>query len=221
MTALYAASAAPLTQATLFAKAYAMASPYRKSKVDRCKFDQDKRLSLAAEVLLQYGLQQAGIAPDAVIVYGEHRKPFLLRSGTEFNLSHSGDYVLCAVSDSAVGCDVQLMQPGRLAAARRFAPAEYAHIMAQPTEAAQNELFYRYWTAKESFLKATGLGLQLPLQEVEIHLGDTVTVRQSVDGRTFCFREYSDLPRHHCTLCAAEDCSDTRLQIINLKEVLR
>ena len=84
----------------------------------------------------------------------------------------------------------------------------------------RSDLFFRYWTLKESFLKATGLGMKLPMDEFQIRLGTDIDVIQSVDSRRYTFREYDDLPGCRCALCAAGDCRDTELRIVDLKKIL-
>ena len=66
-------------------------------------------------------------------------------------------------------------------------------------------LFFRFWTLKESFMKATGLGFRLPLDAFSIIPGpEGVTLRQQVDSRQYYFREY-DLQDGYCyALCSAE-----------------
>jgi 4'-phosphopantetheinyl transferase len=83
-----------------------------------------------------------------------------------FNLSHTGGMVACAVaSGHELGVDAEdtTRRLDYLALARRFfAPAEVAAIEgAAPAE--QPAAFYRFWTLKEAYLKARGLGLSAPL----------------------------------------------------------
>lgn len=94
--------------------------------------------------------------------------------GLVFNLSDSGAQVLLAIArDRALGVDVECHRPvvalERLAA-RCLAPSEWAHWEAQP-ESARLETFFRYWTAKEAFVKAVGRGLSLGLQRCAVDLG--------------------------------------------------
>lgn len=106
---------------------------------------------------------------DFTIVYGEHGKPYI--AGLEhifFNLSHSGDYVVCAFSDSEVGMDIEKVGSVRMGVARRFFhPGEIKKLEALSAEL-QDDLFFRYWTVKESFLKYTGSGLSVPLSSFEV-----------------------------------------------------
>ena len=85
-----------------------------------------------------------------------------------FNLSHTAGLVAVVVTRTVdCGVDVEYMRPLEDAVAisgRFFSPEEIVHLaMAGPEE--QHERFYAYWTLKESYIKARGMGLALPLDQ--------------------------------------------------------
>lgn len=219
---LYAADAASLADAQLYARSLNAVSPLRRQKAERLADVRDRRLSIGAELLLRCALRDAGIGEFPLeFGFGPQGKPHLKDHSISFSLSHSGQYALCAVGACDVGCDVEKIRPIDLKLAKRFfAPSEYDDIAARPTPEAKTELFFRYWTLKESFMKATGLGLLLPMDEFQMILGDNISAEQTVDGRSYSFREFEDIPGYRCALCAAESCSDTHLHIIDLKDFL-
>lgn len=219
---VYAASVEPLKEEALYARAYAAVSPERRQKADRFRFAADRRLSLGAALLLRCALRAEGLpVPSGEVVYGEQGKPFWKDSALHFNLSHSGEYALCALAPCEVGCDIAQITPIDLALARRFfTRAEYEAIAAQETPEAQRELFFRCWALKESFLKATGLGLKLPLNAFSFVLGESVSVVQAVDRRSYTFAEFADLPGYRCALCAAGDCTGAALHVLDLRAAL-
>ena len=219
---LYAASVAPLADGERYAAAYAAVSPARREKIDRFRFERDKRLSLGAELLLRHALHAEGLGEVPMTFdYGTQGKPYFKSSGVFFNLSHSGEYVLCALAPYEVGCDVEKITPIDLNIARRFFfRSEYADIAAQETVEARSELFFRYWTLKESFMKVTGLGMKLPLDAFEIVRAAEITVHQSVDTRQYSFAEFDDLFGYRCALCAAGDCRGAVLHTVDFAEVL-
>lgn len=101
-----------------------------------------------------------------------------------------------------------------------FFRAEYDDIAAQTTQEARNGMFYRYWTLKESFMKATGLGMKLPLDAFRIVRGSEISVVQSVDGRNYHFAEYEEIPGCKCALCTAGDCRGAALRMADLRQIL-
>lgn len=219
-TIVYAADITALSEPQLFAEAYAAVSPERREKADRYKFDNGKYLSLGAELLLRYGLLDAGYKSFPLsFSLGNNGKPYLKDGGIYFSISHSDNWAVCAVSDCELGCDIEKIRPVDLKLSRRFTAKERDDIMsANPDE--QLGLFFRCWTLKESFMKATGLGLSLPLNEFQIVMGDEISVIQSVDERSFSFREFDEIRGFKCAVCAAGDCRDAELKIIDLGELI-
>jgi len=96
--------------------------------------------------------------------YSEHGKPTLSggMSGRHFNLSHSDDRAILAICGAPIGADVERIGAAHEdVAVNYFSPVEAAAFMATP-EAERAEAFYRWWTAKEAFLKALGTGFSRP-----------------------------------------------------------
>ena len=92
----------------------------------------------------------------------EWGRPELADGGPRFSLSHSGSLVMLAVSDAPCGCDIEERRADRpLAriAERHFHPAAFADFRRL---GASPELFYRFWTLGESYMKGVGKGFALP-----------------------------------------------------------
>ena len=109
----------------------------------------------------------------------ERGKPYFQdRSLPRFSISHSGEYVVCALSKHEVGCDIQIMEgkdsDRTLKIGKRFF-SEREFLDMERAEDPQ-DYFYRIWTIKESYIKALGEGLSLPLDSfyVEISEGDSL-----------------------------------------------
>jgi 4'-phosphopantetheinyl transferase len=103
----------------------------------------------------------------------EHGKPALEDHILDFNLSHSGDYALVAVTGgSKVGVDVELIRSDmeyEKIAERFFSPNEVIELRALPSEQKVRG-FFNCWTRKEAYIKAHGLGLSLPLGSFDVSL---------------------------------------------------
>jgi 4'-phosphopantetheinyl transferase len=112
-----------------------------------------------------------GIAPGSVVFrFGPHGKPFV--DGLRFNISHSGGRALIALAHVEVGADIELPKGRRTddIARRFYAPGEIARMFALTDAAARQDAFFRVWTCKEAFLKATGEGLSRSTRSYEIEL---------------------------------------------------
>lgn len=206
MIKVYTADVGALSDPARFRRVYEGVSPWRREKADRMRLEKDRRLSLGAGALLEAALAAEGVN-DFTMTTGPNEKPRLAHgAGLHFNLSHSGTKVLCAVSDHEVGCDVEQIAQADMRIARRcFCPEECAALLRCPDEARRSVLFCRYWTLKESFMKATGLGFRLALDQFCVTIGDgRITVRQSVDDRTYHFREFDRSDGYRYALCSVD-----------------
>ena len=91
--------------------------------------------------------------------------------GLEFNLTHSGDIVLCAFTRSgAVGIDIETagLMKNVDAVVNRFFAAEEKDFFKTLADFEKNEFFFRLWTIKESYVKAIGAGMQIPFDGFSI-----------------------------------------------------
>ena len=112
-----------------------------------------------------------GIEPREVVIrIGSHGKPFV--DGLRFNISHSGGRALIALAQVEVGADIELPKPRRTddIARRFYAPGEIGRLFQLDDPQARRAEFFRLWTCKEAFLKATGEGLSRSTRSYEIEL---------------------------------------------------
>ena len=141
-----------------------------------------------------------------------------------FNLSHSGDYVLCAYGDVAkaqVGCDLEEVKELRLSVARRFfGEREYRHIAETKDPECKTWLFYRYWVLKESFMKATRKGMAMDMRSYEIGWdqgGKPVIARKPEEyADAYYCREYRMQGVHAAMAVCTTDPDIGELQAIEL-----
>ena len=165
----------------VFAHFFAKMAPERQKKIDAFKFDRDKRLSLGAGVLLETVAAQAGAGE---LCYGEKGKPFFAQGGVHFNLSHSGHYAVCAVSDKPVGVDIETV--------RVFSESLVRHVFDSGERAfaqGSDERFTQLWTIKESVMKFFGQGVGISPKKISIGFEPRVCVTTEgydCDNLRFC-----------------------------------
>jgi 4'-phosphopantetheinyl transferase len=106
---------------------------------------------------------------------GPHGRPEIDEPGVtwRFNVAHSAGLVACVLADGHdVGVDVEDLERRGISpgfARRYLSPGEVADVEAQPAEVQQERLL-TYWTLKEAYLKARGLGVSVPLSDIEFTL---------------------------------------------------
>lgn len=141
-----------------------------RARCDRYLFERNRHEHVVAHALKRLCLSRyAPVDPRAwSFVIGERGKPEIAApaSGLRFNLSHTDGLVACLVADAAdVGVDVETSARGTdtdAIASRFFAEPEVEAMMALPSEEHRYR-FFEYWTLKEAYIKARGLGLAIPL----------------------------------------------------------
>lgn len=207
MIQTWAADITPLLKEEIYQKYYNMAPRFRQEKADRIRFMRDRAQSIGAWVLYQRMREAYGVDDKAV-----------------FNLSHSGKYVLCSVEDSGkkqvkLGCDVEMVgTAGEKIARRFFCPAETDYIMGMPEVEERNQAFYRYWVLKESFMKATRLGMGLDMRSFEIGFDERnipVLVQKPCEMTSdYYYKEYPELNREaRIAVCSTEKIFAEKLHI--------
>jgi 4'-phosphopantetheinyl transferase len=125
----------------------------------------DKARCLVSGLLLR---QICGVIEDSQLIYGDNGKPYLKNSTMYFNISHSNDYVVLATSHREIGIDIENIERktpySNKVAARCFTQQEREWMAHE----GGNEAFFRLWTAKESVMKASGLGFSLPPESFSV-----------------------------------------------------
>ncbi|HKV80418.1 MAG TPA: 4'-phosphopantetheinyl transferase superfamily protein [Candidatus Sulfotelmatobacter sp.] len=156
-----------------FRELYESLSPDETEKATRLRFDKHKQSYVICRGLLRSILAgYLGLRPAEIqIEYGPQGKPFLQNSPVHFSVSHSEDRVLFAFcKNHELGIDLEYMRdlPDAERLARRFfAPSEFLEFCGT-SPAIRTEAFFCRWTRKEAYLKATGLGLSLPLDTFQV-----------------------------------------------------
>ncbi|MBR7049874.1 MAG: 4'-phosphopantetheinyl transferase superfamily protein [Methanobrevibacter sp.] len=165
-------------------KAYSSVSKDRKDKIDFYRFEKDKKLSAGAYLLLKKLLSEENIT-NPLFKTEKYGKAYISNfENVYFNLSHSGKMVLCAISDREVGVDIEYSDPeiDLNIAKLYFYNGEYESIMNSQNPADE---FFKYWVLKESYMKYTGLGMNLKLDSFEIKIGDEIKLKNDDEGLKF------------------------------------
>ena len=126
----------------------------------------DRLRSIAAYALAQQMLAEAGVKQPIPFSFEPNGKPYV-GGGPFFSLSHSGDFVACAVAERPVGVDIETFRPLRAQLACRVCCEEEAGYVF-PDGDFDVRRFLRLWTAKEAVLKCTGEGIRGDLRSVQV-----------------------------------------------------
>ncbi|WP_295722813.1 4'-phosphopantetheinyl transferase superfamily protein [uncultured Methanobrevibacter sp.] len=165
-------------------KTYSLTSKERQEKIDYYRFKKDKKLSAGAYLLLKKLLYEEGIT-DFQLKIGKYDKPYICNyENIFFNLSHSKEMVLCGISDMKIGADIEYNDPtiDLDIAKHYFYNSEYKSII---NSANPSDEFFKYWVLKESYMKYTGLGMNLKLDSFEILIEDNIKLKNDSKNLKF------------------------------------
>ncbi len=185
----------------------------RKQKVLKYSITADKLRSLAAGILIKFIKKQYGVNSD--VEYDKHGKPYFVRGEVKFNISHSGRFVVAAVSDYEVGIDIQAIKADKhRIAEKNFSKAECTYINEGADDKARQQRFCEIWTMKEAYLKNIGLGLRKPLKSFQIVLGQEPTVK----GKSkYAFKQFKMNNKYVVSVCSHKKDQDLLIQEVGLE----
>ena len=234
-TKVYSASVDCLADPELYQKTLALLPAQRRESAERMKIESGKRLSAGAGLLLMATLADWMAQPQRAdqqeaflqklpelrrvnFAQGEHGKPYLPDCPqVHFNLSHSGNRVMCVVSSLPCGCDVERVerrQKNIEMVIRCLAESE------QRLAAVSAVSFCRIWTLKESILKLSGKGISIPLNSFEVSLEPLAVKQDFMDGPVV-LKEYNDYREDYCCACAlAGTAPPEKMTEVDLREIL-
>lgn len=154
-----------------------------RARFTRFRHDADRHMFLLGRVMARRLVGAAlGVDPTAWRWReGERGRPDVDMAGCpiSFNLAHSAGVVVCAVACGRhVGVDVEHRKrpPTDPRVVRRFCSDAEALDIERHGPDGWRDQFLRYWTLKEAYLKARGVGIGVPLADVSFSLGDPVRV---------------------------------------------
>ena len=151
----------------------------------RLRRREDRALAVGSGLLLAHAVRQT--RPEQLLPLDVKAapggKPFLPELPEfHFSISHSGTWAVCAVFDHPVGVDIeQVAESMQEVVQRAFSPAEQVALRALP-EAERSAAACETWVLKESYMKATGLGFQLPMERLSLRRGPPPRLLQ--DGQS-------------------------------------
>lgn len=193
------------------------------------RFAEDRATYIAAHALKRASLSSVYplAANDWRFARSAHGKPFILQShaasSLSFNLAHTRGFVAVALAhDMMIGIDVERIQIGKLdqeLADRLFASIESEATRSLPPPA-QIEALYKFWTLKEAFIKAIGLGLSLPLDAFAFTLEHlTISFDETVNEDATQWLFYSTRPSLDICMALAAKCQEPKAVSVNIQQV--
>ena len=177
----------------------------RLMKAEKYKMPDDKKRCIAGGVLLWHFLGDTAITDNG---YG---KP-VASDGTAFNLSHSGEWILLAVGEGKVGCDIERQKHISYEKMGRIVFTENElRLIKQARD--KMGAFFKLWTKKEALLKCMGEGFHRPAKSVDVSGDSFVDGNRKYYLRTVVFADYV------ISACAADTDFEMDIEFVDLRQL--
>jgi 4'-phosphopantetheinyl transferase len=184
-------------------------------KIKRYRRWQDAQSSLLGRILLFKGVEEIykNNPHDKVMKHTKYNKPYFDNDLIRFNISHSGEMVVCALSDKyEIGIDIEIVRDVEIVDFKsHMTENEWNNIIMSGNE---KDSFFDYWTQKEAVIKAHGHGLTIPLNSFEI--SDNTT---KINEENYYLKEMKLDEKYKCYLSLKTNITEISIKNhnINLK----
>ena len=221
-------------QTDLIRQYHAIMNPEEKKQQARFHFEKHRHQYLLTRATIRTLLSRyhPTIPPEGWrFKKNEYGRPYLDHGDDTpqflFNLTHTEGLIVCAiVKGREIGVDAEDIQRGGdlvPIADRFFSPSEVQDLHKLP-ESEHIERFFDYWTLKESYIKARGMGLSIPLEQFSFHFGGSPDIRVTVDPAQndppgkWQFRQWRIGDRYKIALCLEKITGQTPL--VKIRELI-
>ncbi len=197
-------------------------SDQRRNRVETLYNSEKAKQQLASESLIRMVVRKERGMKEIGFGACPHGKPFIVGlPNFYYNLSHSGEWVVCATDRAPIGIDIEMVRPVNIDLARLyFSTAEYRSLIGK-TEPEKNRLFFDLWTLKESYIKAKGGGLTIPLDSFTIYSEQGRIRVLSQDGpEEVFFKRYELGLSYRVSVCACNDDFSVGIALVDLDDLL-
>lgn len=179
-------------------------------QVFACKTRNEQQAGHTDQFIRYIATRHGGLSPDQLILQrSDLDKPYIgSAEHFHFNVSHSGQWVVCAIHDRPVGIDVERIVDVDISLYREHLSAPEYYLLKGARPHMQLELFYELWTLKESYMKQTGLGVQLHPGSFTIQKVKDEYAVLNPDGtarKDLFFRGYDIDSEYKISVCATEN----------------
>lgn len=189
-----------------------------RGKILKYTNERERHLRIAGKALLAYALKHQTLEPGLSLEqydYSPTNQPVLKDSALHFSISHSGNIVVCALTDHhALGVDVERTKPVKLDLMKFYFDREsWFEIINAPDVYGE---FYRHWTMREAAIKASGLGID------QMELSEMIPEDHTIQVRNEIYHCRMIPVRYDYTICAASDkeIEDITIDRLNIEDLL-
>ncbi len=181
-----------------------------KEKNSRYMRWQDQHSHLFGKLLLLEGLKKYNYSEDVLyrLHYNEYSRPYLT-GNIDFNISHSGQFVVCAIGKSVrLGIDIEEIKNISFDDFEKVMTNEQWELIKIADDPLK--MFFKFWTIKESVIKADSRGLSIPLLDIKV-----IDNKVSYENNTWYLQDLSSIHEKYCA-CLAINKPNSNLRFLEI-----
>ena len=224
MIEVYAVKITKQIEKSVFNRCLAYLHKDKQVKIMKFYKYEDAQRSLISDILIRTLICEKTQISNKDIIFdtNEYGKPFLKKfSNFKFNISHSCEWIVCAIYNHSVGIDIEKIAPIDFDVAKQFySKTEYNALLSKdPGEAIS--FFYDIWTLKESYIKAAGKGLSIPLDSFSISINDdTIDLITENPFKNCFFKQYNIDNNYKMAVCSSINNFCNEIKYKNIEQLL-
>lgn len=184
----------------------------------------DQIQAIITELLVKYILQEIYKINTTELKFfkGKYGKPFV-NLPIQFNISHSGNIIIAAFSEtSEIGIDIEQVKQIPIEIFKPiFLKEEYKYIQNQPEKQRLN-IFYKFWTLKESYIKYLGTGLYRDMNTFGFTLNSTINLKELIEPSYINEIQFitGNIENYKYSLCCKKKEYIHKLECIKINQIL-
>lgn len=198
----------------------------KRYKIKKFINKEDKIRMLIGEILIRTMIFEKLSIRNEHIAFekNEYGKPYLKEHPKfNFNISHSGDFVVCAIDNKPIGIDIEKIKhiEYKEIAESFFSSSEFEYIGKADSEIELNK-FYEIWTLKESYIKCCGQGLSIPLKSFSIDKDKYENIKVIIDNqhKEYVFKTFDIDCLYKMSICSLNSNLTNKVIIIPQNDLM-
>jgi len=200
---------------------------YKRCKVEKFINKKDKIRALIGEMLIRTIIYKELKIKNKNIGFDKnpYGKPFLRGYPKfNFNISHSGEFVVCAIDDKSIGIDIEQVKPieYKEIAKNFFTVSEFEYIDKEDLNFRLGK-FYEIWTLKESYIKCCGKGLSIPLKSFSVDIDQYENIKVIINDKysEHVFKRFDIEPCYKMVVCSVNKEISNNIIIIEQNKLIK
>lgn len=169
----------------------------KQNKILKILKDDDKKRCILGEILLINLLNKLNIDYNSItIMKNKYGKPFIEDSNIFFNISHSKDFVVCAISKNEIGIDIEKIRDTKDSIINQFATKKEKQYINE-LKKQYNKRAFEIFSLKESYFKCIGTNLN-HIKEIEFELNNNIITSNK---NNFIFTISKEIDNYIIAIC--------------------